>query len=239
MEIRAKLSNITRDWASGRFNITFEMLEGSIEDIANLRDGELLLALKKWHKRRSRDANALLWACIGEIASALPAMDKWDVYLSMLEKYGKYTYICVLPEAVEAIKAQWRECRVVGEREVEGKKAIEMLCYFGSSTYDAQEFSVLLDGVIAEMKDIGLPAPTSQEMRRSLELWQKTINSGRRLRALLGMRQSVCRRASHHVRRSESQAVREVPLNNRLVQRASQGLARWSSLQSGLEPDVT
>ena len=48
-----------------------------------------------------------------------------------------------------------------------------MLCYFGSSTYDTKEFSVLLDGVISEMREIGLQPPPTEEMKRALETWQK------------------------------------------------------------------
>ena len=173
MEIRANLKSIVSDWASGRFNVTFEITEGSIEDIQALSGKDLLLALKPFRKHRSLDANALLWKLIGDISKALNGADKWDIYLAMLKRYGKYTYICVMPEAVDALKAQWRECEVVGERQINGNRAIEMLCYFGSSTYTTEEFSHLLDGVIEEMKEMKIPVPASEEMRRSLEAWEK------------------------------------------------------------------
>ena len=48
-----------------------------------------------------------------------------------------------------------------------------MLCYFGSSTYNTKEFSVLLEGVISEMKEARLETPTSEDMRRSLEQWER------------------------------------------------------------------
>ena len=51
-----------------------------------------------------------------------------------------------------------------------------MLCYFGSSTLDSKEFSVLLDGVISEMKEMGLETPTSKEMQRAIERWEKQRN---------------------------------------------------------------
>ena len=57
--------------------------------------------------------------------------------------------------------------------DINGKKAVQMLCYFGSSTYDTKEFTHLLDGIISEMKEMGLETPTTADMRRSLELWGK------------------------------------------------------------------
>lgn len=99
--------------------------------------------------------------------------DKWSIYLLMLKRYGKYTYICVKPNAVPAIKKQWRECEELGEIDINGEKAVQMLCYFGSSTYNTKEFSHLLDGVISEMDLIGLETPGEKELERAVEQWEK------------------------------------------------------------------
>lgn len=173
MNVTGKLLSVQRDWKSNKLNLTFEVNEQPTEEINQIAECEKLsIEVKKFRKKRSLDANGLLWACLGEIAQALHT-DKWEVYLQMLKRYGKYTYICVKPNVVEAMKAQWRECEVVGDITINGKEAVQLLCYFGSSTYDTKEFSVLLDGVISEMAEMGLQTPTSEEMKRSLEAWEK------------------------------------------------------------------
>lgn len=140
------------------------------------QDREKLFEIKEHRQKRSLNANALLWKCLGDISEALKT-DKWQVYLQMLRRYGKYTYICVKPGVVDAVKKQWRECEEIGEIQIGGETAVQMLCYFGSSTYDSKEFSILLDGVISEMKEMGLETPMSTEMERAIELWEK--NNGR------------------------------------------------------------
>ena len=87
----------------------------------------------------------------------------------MLKRYGQYTYICVKPKAVEAIKKQWRECEEIGHITIDGQDSVQMLCYFGSSTYNSKEFSILLDGVISEMKEMGLETPADRELKRAIE----------------------------------------------------------------------
>lgn len=129
--------------------------------------------IKKFREKRSLNANRLLWDCLGEIAEALRT-DKWNVYLMMLKRYGKYTYICVKPNVVKSVKAQWRECEEIGEININGEKAVQLLCYFGSSTYDSKEFSVLLDGVVSEMKEMGLKAPSEREFDMVIESWKKS-----------------------------------------------------------------
>lgn len=151
------------------------VVDGNVTaDVADLMECESLdIKVVKHRKKRSLDANALLWACLGDLASALRE-DKWQVYLEMLKRYGRYTYICVKPGVVDAVKAQWRECEEIGEIDINGAKAIQLLCYFGSSTYDTKEFSVLLDGVISEMKEIGLAPPPSKHVKEALEQWTKS-----------------------------------------------------------------
>lgn len=159
------------DVTTGKWLLTFETVE--LPDIFDkTRDKDLNLEIKQHRNHRSKDANALLWECIGRLAMALRA-DKWDIYLLMLKRYGQYTYIVVPPNAVEMVARQWRECEVIGGININGRDGVQMLCYYGSSTYDTKQFSVLLDGVISEMKEIGLTAPTSEDMRRSIEEWEK------------------------------------------------------------------
>lgn len=174
MEFTGQVKDVSRDWKTGQFNITFTINEPSaVEQIECIKDCEKLnIKAVKHRQKRSLDANATLWLCLGRIATALRA-DKWDIYLQMLKRYGKYTYICVKPSVVEAVQKQWRECEVIGEVEIGGEKAVQMLCYFGSSVMNTKEFSILLDGVISEMKEMGLETPTSEEMRMSLERWGK------------------------------------------------------------------
>lgn len=136
------------------------------------QDQTTLWDVKKHTEKRSLTANGLLWHCLDEIAKAIHT-DKWDVYLMMLKRYGVFTYGVFRENKVEHIKKMWRETEVVGEVDVNGEKGIQMLLYFGSSTYSTEEFSRLLNGVISEMEQMELPTPAEEETRRLLEEWGK------------------------------------------------------------------
>lgn len=168
MKFRGKIKSVN-PYAN---EITFEVIEGNFEDTDRLKERDLEIKADIFRGPRSAEANKLLWECIGRIAKA-KNQDKWKVYLDMLKHYGKYTYVCVKPNVVEAIKEQWRECEEIGEIEINGKKAVQLLCYFGSSTYNSQEFAQLLDGILAEMRDGGLETPGSEELDRALEQWNQ------------------------------------------------------------------
>lgn len=175
MELKARLESILWDRRKKEAKITFS--SGTFPEELETLDGDLRVTAKKWRNKRSKNANAMFWACVGEIAGALRE-DKWKVYLRLLRRYGQYTYIVAKADAVEAVKRQWREVEVVGESELGGQKAVQLLVYFGSHTYDTQEFSRLLDGTISEMQEMGLTPPPTEEMRRALEKWDEEHHSG-------------------------------------------------------------
>ena len=163
MKTRGRLTGVQVPFRSEKVLLTFEV-DARPEDAEAFRQYEDLdISFDKHREKRGNQANALLWACLGEIAAALRT-DAWSVYLYMLERYGRYTTVLVKAEAVEGLQRVWRETRVVGERD----DMVEVLCYYGSSTYDSAEFSRLLDGVVGEMKELHLPPPPSREMQAAL-----------------------------------------------------------------------
>ena len=172
MRFKGKLLTIHKDFLSSNYIVSFEMEEGSLEQADKIIDKELIVNAEPFKDLRSGEANRLLWDCIGKIAK-FQGRDKWEVYLEELKKYGQYTYACIKPEAVEAFKESWRECEEIGELEINGRKAVQLLCYFGSSTYTTKEFAQLLDGVIDDLTNCGLDRPLSKEMKRALEQWNQ------------------------------------------------------------------
>ena len=170
MQIKAKLSSIGRA-IGGRYIISLEMLEGNIGELEKYQEKELSCELKTWRNKRSLNANALLWACIGDITNAFGG-EKFDVYLQMLRKYGQYTLIEMPEAALPKFKQMYRECDVVGSRYTDSGSMLQVLCYYGSSNYNTKEFSVLLDGVIGDMKASGLDVPTSEDVKAALAIWE-------------------------------------------------------------------
>lgn len=168
MEAQGKIESITKPIRGGGYLVTVR-----IDALPEGLEEKLLdVSMKVHREKRSKDANALLWACIGDIARET-FTDKWDVYLSLLRRYGKYTYIVVKPDAAEAVKRQWRECEIIGDIDIHGTKGVQMLCYYGSSTYDSKEMATLLDGTLSEMDQLNLQRPASSDIRRAIDEWEK------------------------------------------------------------------
>ena len=126
--------------------------------------------LKEHRERRSLDANSYLWALLDRMAEALH-MDKWDVYIECLSRYGVFTHVIVKPEAVGRVKNEWRAVSELGPVTVNGKTGVQLQCYYGSHTYDTKVMTRLLDGVISECQEMGIETKTPDEIDRMKAGW--------------------------------------------------------------------
>ena len=142
------------------------------ELIAKANEKPYTVEIAPLKKKRSLDANSALWQMLTKMAEVLHTT-KDELYLEMLDRYGVSTFIVVKPNAVDKVKQEWKTVREIGEVTINGKTGIQLQCFFGSSTYDSKEFSVLLDGVISEAKEIDVPFISSEEKARLILEWGK------------------------------------------------------------------
>jgi len=171
MEFVGKIKDISKDYITGDINITFSTDQNILPEYEKLKDKDRLrVKVVQYRKRRSLNANSYLWVLLGKMADVLRA-DKWDIYLKMLKRYGKYTYIVVKPNVVDAVKKQWREVEELGSINLNGQEGIQLLCYFGSSTYDNLEMAVLIDGVVSECKNLEIETLPPDQIAQMKERW--------------------------------------------------------------------
>lgn len=172
MEARGRVEQIYKSYDTGRYSVTFEMAECDIDRVEELRGKDLRITAEKYREPRSTAANKLLWHCIGQFVQAFGG-SKDEYYLDALKKYGKYTMVAVPENLKDAFISEWKLCEEVGRHFDGDVTMVHLLCFFGSHTYNSKEFNTLLSGVINDMKEVGLDAPPTSEMRRVIEAWKE------------------------------------------------------------------
>ncbi len=116
----------------------------------------LMVTVDKYREKRSADANNLLWQCIQKLADALE-LSNYDAYTRELRRYGKCENYLVKKEALPELQKLWRFTEIIDEyKNQDGEDCCELLCFYGTSNYNTKEFSRLLNGVISDLKDIGI-----------------------------------------------------------------------------------
>lgn len=168
METRGTLKSI--EIVNG-IEITFVLDKNTnLSSIDELVNKDLDIVAKRHREKRSLDANAYLWVLCQKIAQKIDS-NKDNVYLELLGDAGVFTHSIVKPEAVQRVKEQWRLVKELGEVTVNGKKGIQLQLYFGSSTYNTKEMSVLIDEAVRRAKELDIETLPPGELLSMKEAW--------------------------------------------------------------------
>lgn len=130
------------------------------------KDKQYDVEIKIHREKRSLNANSYCWKLCTEIASSINS-DKDSVYLLMLKRYGISDLV--------PISNQVPIDDYIKYYDVESKtdKYTWYKIYKGSSKYDTKEMSVLLNGIVSECKEMGIPTKEDLEIEKMLEEWER------------------------------------------------------------------
>lgn len=173
MEFKGKILGMDEDKNKIYLNLETEN-KSIIEEVLALQkiDKPLQIEIKKIRNKRSNDSNSYLWVLCEKIAEVLHT-NKNEIYKEMLKRYGQFTHIILKPEAVKSFEENWEVTKELGEVVVNGKKGIQIQAYFGSSTYDSKQMSILIDGIKNECHDLGIETLSDEEIENMNKEWGK------------------------------------------------------------------
>ena len=127
------------------------------------QDKEKCFEIKEYHKKRSLSANNYFWLLINEIAN-VTRQSKDDIHLQMLKEYGQNQVISV--QSNIDISKFIKYFEEIGHGRVNGKDFTHYRVFEGSSEMDSREMAILLDGVVQEAEQLGIPTLTPNEIAR-------------------------------------------------------------------------
>ena len=141
-----------------------------------IEDGkEYEVTIQRAAKQRSLDSNSYLWALCGNIAQVLKQR-KDDIYFEMLKRYGVSLIVKIRDRDRQRFMRSYKYIQP-HESLPNEEEAQYYRVYLGSSTYDSQEMSVLLDGVVSECEELGIPTQTNDRIIKMLETWERKVSN--------------------------------------------------------------
>lgn len=138
------------------------------------KEKEYSLEIKEHKKKRSLDANAYFWVLADKIA-AKSGVEKTNVYRSYVKEIGGNSdIVCVQNKAVERFCTVFESHGIgwVTEQmlsKIEG--CTNVICYYGSSTYNTVQMSRLIGLAIQDCKEYGIEYLTERELGAMLAAW--------------------------------------------------------------------
>lgn len=129
--------------------------------------------IKEHKEKRSLNANAYCWVLMGEIADVI-GRTKEDVYRDYIKNKGIYRIITMNSKSVPTFMKVWQE-RGLGwvcetsETNIEG--LIDVIAYYGTSSYNTKQMANFIDYVVQEARTLGIKTKEDLEIERLIEEW--------------------------------------------------------------------
>lgn len=127
------------------------------------QDREKVFEVREYKQKRSLTQNAYFWVLVNEIAN-VTRQSKDDIHLQMLKEYGQNQVISV--QSNIDISKFLKYFEEIGHGRVNGKDFTHYRVFEGSSEMDSREMAILLDGVVQEAEQLGIPTLTPAEIAR-------------------------------------------------------------------------
>ena len=124
---------------------------------------------------RSLDANAYAWTLIDKIAAAT-GVPKTEVYRNAVRDVGGNSEIvCVKAEAAPKLRKIWESRGLGWQTEEDISKipgCVNVILYYGSSTFDTRQMSRMIDNLIQDARSIGIETMAPDKLAALLVEWE-------------------------------------------------------------------
>ena len=161
---------------TGNLRVTFEV--DSLDELRGMEDKEITLEAKISRNKRSLNANAYFHVLVGKIAEKL-TISKAKAKNILLGKYGQREMVDDGPliisilENVDMYEREDIHCIPVGHGVVNGRDFTHWALVRPSHEYDTKEMAALIDGTIADAKELDIETITPAELERMKAAWQR------------------------------------------------------------------
>ena len=139
----------------------------------NFKAGNYEIERKK--KKRSTDANAYFFTLADKLAERLN-IPKTEIYRNYIKEIGGVSEtVCVKNEAVKKLCEGWKHNGLGWQTDTVPSKingCTNVILYYGSSTYNTEQMSRLIDMIVADCKVQGIETRTPDEIANMLSLWE-------------------------------------------------------------------
>ena len=127
------------------------------------QDKEKIFEIKERKSKRTLTQNAYYWVLVNELANCL-RKSKEEMHFELLKDYSQVALITIKSNV--DIKGYIKYYELEREANISGVKFNVYKVYKGSSEMNKKEFSVLLEGIIQEAKQQGIPTLTKNEIEK-------------------------------------------------------------------------
>ena len=167
--MRGRLKDLTFN-GDGTQNITVTVGANFREAFDLLKDKDVTVEIKKASNRRTNNQNAFAWSLIDQIAAAKHEKISTIYREALRDVGGISTMVGMKDEAIPVFREGWekghlgRQVEIIPGSTKPGWSNVKI--FFGSSEFDTEQMSRLIDNLIQDAESLGIPTITEKELER-------------------------------------------------------------------------
>ena len=172
-----EIKDISIDYLTNKPQIILTLNEReSLLSLEKLKGDKLSVEIKKWRKKRSLDANSYCWVLCDRIAKELSKesiVTKEQIYKDAISQVGTFEPMIVEEKAYDNFKRIWEKQGLgfIVQEVTRKDKCVKVHCYYGSSTYDTKEMSLLIEIIVDLAKSLDIETKPKEEIESLLRSW--------------------------------------------------------------------
>jgi hypothetical protein len=170
MQTTGQIVDLSMDFKTRKAKISLVLDTNELDIVEQLKnENKLNIEMKKWYKKRSLDANSYCWVICDLIAKELSKngiTTKEEIYKDAILQVGTFEPCIAQEKTFEKFKRIW-EKQGLGflVQEVSRKdECIKVNCYYGSSTYNSKEMSLLIEILVQLAKSLNIETKSKAEI---------------------------------------------------------------------------
>ncbi len=146
------------------------------EGNALIRDGKhLAVEIAGWRDKRSQDANSYAWVLLNKLGGVL-GLPPVEIYRQLIREVPNNNVIVpVANDEVERWRRNWGKNGLGWQTEIWGdskhKGYTNVICFYGSSTYDTTQMSCFIDLIVQECQQQGIETLSPEKLAAMVGEW--------------------------------------------------------------------
>lgn len=184
IEFKGRYMGISKSLSDSKLMLELEILEPyKIQQIDSelTEKDELAVTVKKYRKKRSLDANAYFWVLVDKLAEKT-GNDRIAIYRNAIKDIGGVSEtVCLKEGAANKLCEIWGRNGIGWQSDImpsklKGCKVV--ILYYGSSTYNTKQMSLLIDNIVQDCKAVGVETMTPTELQSIKDAWNRKEAKG-------------------------------------------------------------
>lgn len=177
VEFKGQYIGIAKNLTDNKVVLHMEILEPQkIQQIDSelTGKGELTVTVKKYRKKRSLDANAYFWVLVDRLTEKT-GNDRIAIYRNAIKDIGGVSEtVCLKEDAANKLCEIWSRNGIGWQTDIMPSKlkgCKNVILYYGSSTYNTKQMSLLIDNIVQDCKAVGIETMTPAELQVVKDAW--------------------------------------------------------------------